>query len=88
MACIADEEENKYVKNLIEGKQAWLGGTKLGDGSWHWTDGTEWKYENWRKGEPNNSRGNENSLVMYSAGLGQWNDESYAYKHRFVCQYF
>jgi len=29
-----------------------------------WKDGTEWDYDNWREGEPNNWNGNEDCAMI------------------------
>jgi len=33
-------------------------------GVFEWKDGTEWDYDNWRSGEPNNWEGNEDCGMM------------------------
>ena len=48
LVSIANKEENGFVSSLVQGKMAWLGGTKLVDGIWLWIDGSVWLYENWR----------------------------------------
>lgn len=56
----------------------WIGGRRKAhtyrrDGSgnsWAWTDGSSWRFSNWNRGEPNNTR--ENCLQLYKNG--QWND--------------
>ena len=95
LASIANEEENHFLSNLIgSNDDAWIGGYKLLDGSWIWMDGSEWKYTNWYKGEPNNGNEfNEQSLLLYCGkhrDKGKWNDanhESYL-TGGFVCQYY
>ena len=87
MACIENEEENTFIANLVAGELAWIGGTKLRDGSWIWMDGTKWDFENWRRGEPSNSNNinlqgkiviGEDSLGInwdrIASGYGKWND--------------
>ena len=94
LASISSKAENDFVKGLIGTClkcNAWLGGTKLGDGTWTWTDGSHWGYTSWSQSpvkEPNNSGGHEDSLVMWGyAGRGLWNDTPSRQLHSFVCQY-
>ncbi len=45
--------------------------------NWQWVTGEAWTYSSWSLGEPNNSGGDENSLVYFSPGSGRtqnWND--------------
>ena len=90
LASIGNGYENSFVVELTGGVKAWLGGTRLADGNWSWTDGTKWNYTNWRQEpikEPNNYRGQENSLVLWWPGGSVWNDASYSNKYSYVCQY-
>ena len=89
LASVVDKEENDFIVRLIGRDNAWLGGTKLADGTWTWTDGLEWGFTNWRAKyrEPNNSGGIENSVL---AGVGEgkeWNDAPFQIKYFYVCQY-
>lgn len=46
-------------------------------GGWTWVTGEAWSYTSWSASEPNNSGGNENSLVYFSIGSNRsfnWND--------------
>ena len=90
MASIVSEPENEFVKGLTGGRNAWLGGTKLADGTWSWTDGLQWGYTKWSQQpvkEPNNRGGNENSLALWRNFKGSWNDAPFQQKHAYVCQY-
>ena len=97
LVSIANKEENNFVSSLVNGKIAWLGGTKLWDETWLWIDGSVWSYENWRYSpeglqlEPNNYNNNENSLVMNCGGLtgGEWCDfhGNTPQPSGYVCQY-
>ena len=91
LVSIANEEENDFVLRLVHRKIAWLGGTKLRDGTWLWIDGSVWSYENWRLGEPNDHYSNEDSLIMNCAGnkSGNWCDFNGNTRKPsgYVCQY-
>ena len=96
---VRDQEENDIVFNLIKDsvRAVWLGGKRrsLVD-QWQWTDGSEWSWQKWDKGEPNNLQGygTENCLEMYidfQDRGGSWNDNQcenkWPYpKHPFICQ--
>ena len=51
-----------------DGTRFWLGGWLL-DGTWSWSDGTPWDYENWEPGQPS---GDGDCLNMEETK--QWND--------------
>ena len=70
---------------------AWLGGTKLADKTWIWTDGQEWTYDNWRL-EQNTFDTNtfvrrKNSLVLWTPSGKAWNGTKFSKKYSYVCQY-
>jgi VCBS repeat-containing protein len=95
LAAINSSGENDFIRtsvvagNIQDGSTAaYLGGSNIGDGSWHWSSGLEgtpyfWngssssygQYTNWRTstGEPNNPD-TEHFLVM--EGDGTWNNAS------------
>ena len=52
----------------------WIGANdKDVEGTWVWTDGSAWKLENWRTGEPNNDH--EHCAEMKAnVQNGKWND--------------
>ena len=54
---------------------AWIGLQQKSDSLFYWVDGTplQGQYHNWADGEPNNAKGNEDTVVMYSGG--KWNDD-------------
>jgi hypothetical protein len=90
-ASILDASEYSTVASLegvISAHSYWLGGTDaLTEGTWAWTDGSSWAYENWNVGEPNDSLGNEDCLE-FSIGTG-WNDISCDHTQAggYVCQF-
>ena len=53
----------------------WLGGSDLvTEGTWVWTDGSPWDYENWAGINPNNGRGGTEHCLQFGTTTGQWND--------------
>ncbi|KAM9093802.1 C-type lectin domain family 4 member G isoform X1 [Sarcophilus harrisii] len=50
----------------------WIGLRKVKEGIHKWIDGTSLGYTNWNEGEPNDSQGRENCVMMLHHG--KWND--------------
>ena len=80
------------MHDLAELEYYWTGGFRAPGsdpvtGPWAWTDGSEWTYENWKLGRPNNFFGGEYYVKVESYGV--WNDDSDSYidSSKFVCQY-
>ena len=57
------------------------------EGTWKWTDGTTWGFQNWAPGEPNNYGGSQMYGAINYQGVGLWDDESEFYPRPFFCQY-
>ena len=55
------------------------------EGQWKWSDESSWKYENWIKGEPNNSgEGKEEHCAeWHKTG---WNDDNCDGLQSFLCE--
>ena len=62
---------------------SWLGGTDSAlEGTFSWSDGTAWSFDNWKRGEPNaershNAHGGEDCVTIDGRNHstnGQWND--------------
>ena len=81
LASIHSSIENAAVAALCP-NDCWIGGSdEASEGTWTWSDGTEWNYENWRSGEPNTYYTNDDYLTIGSDG--EWSAEN-AYL-TFVC---
>ena len=61
----------------------WIGGYLDADGRWKWTDGTDFKYENWDENQPDNFENKETCIrftskdvyyTEWTAHQGKWND--------------
>jgi len=73
MACIETAEEQAFIAGLADGRYLSLGGTDEADeGKWVWCNGSEFKYECWMSGQPNNYGGDEHYLATYDGG--EWVD--------------
>jgi len=85
LASIHSSTENAAVAALCQEYMCWIGGSDAAqEGTWTWSDGTAWDYENWEDGEPNNDGGDEPYAVIYPRG-GRWNDDSRWGSYAFVC---
>merc|ERR1719250_54490 len=88
LASVHSEEENIFVASLAE-ETIWLCPHDLHqEGQWTWTDGTEFSYSNWAKGEPNNHGNNEDCMEIASptSEEKQWNDDVCTKQAKFVCK--
>ena len=54
-------------------------------GTWRWSDGFEWKFTNWNKGEPNDGGGGEDCVSLNSKDQ-KWNDISCTKSLPFICE--
>ena len=85
LACITNAYENEQVRRIAGGEIVWIGGVRrncgngTGADNWKWSNGKEWVYTNWRKGEPNNYSEHDENRVMFW-GNGEWNDASLLHK--------
>ncbi|KAM4636292.1 uncharacterized protein O3C94_017464 isoform 1-T1 [Discoglossus pictus] len=88
MAEPRNVEENQALLTIAVqyGKIMWLGINDIQtEGSFRYLDGASISYSNWNTGEPNNSHGAENCVVMLVNGL--WNDGNCDSKLLTVCEF-
>ena len=85
LVVIGDGMENDFIKGNISGNVS-IGLNDIDvEGHWKWVDGSELGYANWNDGEPNNYRGVEDCVEMYTDG--RWNDNVCdREKRNFVCE--
>ncbi|CAB1320999.1 unnamed protein product, partial [Coregonus sp. 'balchen'] len=90
LASVHSSAEYQFLQEVVGSKiggssTTWIGGfdavqveyTHISvDRLWFWSDGSEFDYQNWKKGEPNNSGGREPCMVMNWGGYNEyrWND--------------
>ena len=69
LASVTSDAINEYVMegmNIKGLNRLWIGGTDIHqEGVWQWTDNMPWEFTSWDQGEPNNSGGNEDCLVIW-----------------------
>lgn len=89
LATITSSEENAFISdNIANGDYLILGATdKVSEGIWQWVTGEAFSYSNWSGGEPTNSSGNENYLVLWPGGV--WNDvrNDDPYSYGYIVEY-
>merc|ERR1719347_480411 len=87
LASVHSEAENNFISNLWSADGVWLGATDfVNEGTWAWTDGTAFKYNKWRPGEPNSHGGNEDCIETNLWGPRWWNDKNCNAELRYVCK--
>ena len=87
LASIPDQATNVFLTTLST-DNSYIGASDAEtEGTWKWSDGTPWSFENWGPGEPNNYGGPQMYLAINYKGVGLWDDESEFYPRPFFCQY-
>jgi hypothetical protein len=79
LATITSQAEDDFIKSWLPNlskEYYWLGGTdEETEGIWKWITGEEWSYQNWASGEPNNVKGVEHYLHIFTRQYNmKWND--------------
>ncbi|XP_069468591.1 C-type lectin mannose-binding isoform-like [Ambystoma mexicanum] len=88
LASLHTCRDNRFVSRLLRHgpATAWIGGLYLHQGkTFIWSDGSEFNYQNWSPGEPNNCGRNEFCMEIY--GNGKWNDLACNRARAFICEY-
>uniref|UniRef100_A0A669CM10 C-type lectin domain-containing protein n=1 Tax=Oreochromis niloticus TaxID=8128 RepID=A0A669CM10_ORENI len=65
-------------------KEAWVGGRK-NETVWMWSDGSQFDFINWASGEPNNSGGGEDCMMINHGERDYVNDKKCNTNIPFVC---
>ncbi|MCR9201017.1 MAG: hypothetical protein NXI04_20450 [Planctomycetaceae bacterium] len=79
LITIRNEAMNAWVNQAFSNflgtrRSLWIGLNDVdSENDFAWTDGSPSSYRNWFRSEPNNTNGNEDSVLMLP-DTGQWND--------------
>jgi hypothetical protein len=74
----------EYSPDYFTDNDYWVGGDKfLSQGTWSWTDGTNFDFTDWKKGEPQNLTGYD--CVALSVKDGYWSAQECFQTKPFVC---
>ncbi|MGZ2370872.1 PA14 domain-containing protein [Ancylomarina sp. YFZ004] len=83
LVTINTQAENNWINNKVG--EVWIAyNDAASEGNFVWVTGESNGYENWNSGEPNNS-GGEDHTVMYSNG--RWNDLRGTNNRRYVVEF-
>lgn len=89
LASVHNKEENAKVHELSKkanGQMVWIGANdRKKEGKWIWTDGTEWEYDSWDRGQPDNHQGKQDCGGPWR-GKDKWDYQNCASKKSFICK--
>ena len=86
LASVHSAGENNFLSKLNSATM-WLGGTDAKtDGTWEWSDGSRFSFDNWAPGEPNNINKDQHCLTTNFKTTGQWDDANGIHKMKFACK--
>ena len=91
LASVPDQATNDFLRKhvtTVPTVPSWIGATDEGsEGSWRWSDGSAWGYENWAPGNPDNFNSNQHhALFNWGQGSGLWDDADDYWAYPFICQ--
>ena len=89
LASVLSPEENQFLVDLDTSEgSVWLGGNDIAtEGTWVWTDGLAWNYQNWYPSNPSNHGSNEHCAHIYfTKDDGLWNDIHCSHLSAFICK--
>jgi len=91
LAVICDNNENNYVKSLIDDRVdvVWIGySDEISENTFLWTNGEACNYTNWTSGEPNNAHNTSTyhgaDHVVLRRNDGKWLDRNKSAKYEFI----
>ena len=85
LASVVDKETNKFLKELCFSGFSWVGGVFEVE-TWNWSDGTEWKFNNWLQGNNSQNFKNAEMAIAISHSDGIWNIKMRNLSFPFICQ--
>ena len=88
LASPSTDSEHNFVNTYVLGGHnfgVWVGGNDIAaEGTWRWSDGSEFKFTAWHSGEPDG--GNAQDCILLNRHDNVWVDEYCYAKWRFVCE--
>uniref|UniRef100_A0A3B3CV67 Galactose-specific lectin nattectin-like n=2 Tax=Oryzias melastigma TaxID=30732 RepID=A0A3B3CV67_ORYME len=91
LASARNRFENNKLLRLIRQKKGryrytWIGGSDAQqNGIWFWSDGSNYQYTNWCRGQPNNFRGKQHCLQLSFTDKRCWDDAECGRRLPFIC---
>uniref|UniRef100_A0A8C6LJM4 C-type lectin domain-containing protein n=1 Tax=Nothobranchius furzeri TaxID=105023 RepID=A0A8C6LJM4_NOTFU len=91
LASYHSEDDYNFIRHLIyraahSDRQSWVGGNDaVQDCTWFWSDGSNFDYTNWGRGEPDNRGGNQKCMDINKNGMDFVNDVDCSRLNPFVC---
>ncbi|XP_018610475.2 C-type lectin lectoxin-Thr1-like [Scleropages formosus] len=68
--------------------RVWLGALELfTSNQFIWTDGSEWNFQFWVPGQPDNTANQEDCVEMNWKNTGHWNDDRCHVKKSYMCSF-
>lgn len=87
LASITSADENAFVQSFVPATISWIGANdQVAEGTFEWTTGELFEFDNWRAGEPNNALGVEDCATFASNQGGVWDDRPCNNLHAIVCE--
>ena len=90
LASVTSKAINDYIAEGLKQKDhfIWIGGSdKESEGTWKWSDGSDWEFTNWGTigGVKQPSNHSEHDCLEYQRGDRTWNDLSCSIKRKYLC---
>jgi len=90
LVSILSAGTNNFILSVAK-QNSWIGGYQPAgasepSGQWTWVDQSQWSWQNWNTGEPNDARNNEDCAEFYPHHNGKWNDGNCDARLPSVCQ--
>ncbi|XP_052414569.1 ladderlectin-like isoform X2 [Carassius gibelio] len=87
LASVNKEEENSFLLGLLPSPttRCWIGvQDAVEEGEWLWSDGTNYDYDNWCTGEPNNLNVENCGEINWTSDEC-WNDSTCTNPKGYIC---
>ncbi|XP_041088462.1 lectin-like [Polyodon spathula] len=91
LVSVHSEEANKNIicitmKYNHTSPRVWLGGFELfRSEKFVWIDGSEWNYNPWVPGQPDNTANTEDCVEINWKNTGMWNDDKCSGGKSYIC---